>query len=59
LLHFSKSTVCLIFQEIYEWLYKMMEYNGVFEKNVKQNETKLQQNETILQQNETKLGLFL
>ncbi len=55
----SKSTVCRSFQEIYEWLYKMMEYNGVFEKNVKQNETKLQQNETILQQNETKLGLFL
>lgn len=52
LLHLSKSTVCRSFQEIYEWLYKMMEYNGVFEKNVKQNETKLQQNET-------KLGLFL
>ena len=59
LLHLSKSTVCRSFQEIYEWLYKMMEYNGVFEKNVKQNETKLQQNETILQQIETKLGLFL
>lgn len=58
LLHLSKSTICRSFQEIYEWLYKMMEYNGVFEKNVKQNETKTQQNETILQQNETKLGLF-
>ena len=52
LLHLSKLTMCRSFQEIYEWLYKMMEYNGVFEKNVKQNETKLQQNET-------KLGLFL
>ena len=51
LLHLSKSTICRSFQEIYEWLYKMMEYNGVFEKNVKQNETKTQQNET-------KLGLF-
>ena len=52
LLHLSKLTMCRSFQEIYEWLYKMMEYNGVFEKNVKQNKTKLQQNET-------KLGLFL
>lgn len=59
LLHLSKSTVCRSFQEIYEWLYKMMEYNGVFKKNVKQNETILQQNETKLQQSETKLGLFL
>ncbi len=58
LLHLSKSTICRSFQEIYEWLYKMMEYNGVFKKNVKQNETKTQQNGTKLQQNETKLGLF-
>ena len=32
LLHLSKSTVCRSFYDIYEWLYKMMEYDGVFKK---------------------------
>ena len=32
LLHLSKSTVCRSFYEIYKWLYKIMEYDGAFEK---------------------------
>ena len=32
LLHLSKSTICRNLYNIYEWLYKMMEYDGVFEK---------------------------
>ena len=32
LLHLSKSTICRNLYDIYEWLYKMMEYDGVFEK---------------------------
>ncbi len=32
LLHLSKSTVCRNLHDIYEWLYKMMAYDGVFEK---------------------------
>jgi len=32
LMHLSKSTVCRSIYEIYQWLYKMMEYDGVFEK---------------------------
>lgn len=32
LLHLSKSTVCRSFYEVYKWLYKIMEYDGVFEK---------------------------
>ena len=32
LLHLSKSTVCRSFYEIYKWLYKIMEYDGVLEK---------------------------
>ncbi len=32
LLHLSKSTICRSFYETYKWLYKIMEYDGVFEK---------------------------
>lgn len=32
LLHLSKSTVCRSFCDIYLWLYKMMEYDGVIKK---------------------------
>ena len=32
LLHLSKSTICRNFYDIYQWLYKMMEYEGAFEK---------------------------
>ena len=32
LLHLSKSTICRSFYDIYQWLYKMMEYEGAFEK---------------------------